>query len=81
MLVVERREHLGAQVVGDEALVSVELGHRRGQIVDGPQPDSGKHERCRPAFRPLDEHVDLLVVQLDPAPLHEQRAGLARSER
>ena len=35
VVVVERREDLGAQVVGDEALVTAERGHRARWVVEG----------------------------------------------
>ena len=79
-IVVERREDLGAQVVGDEALVAAERGHRTGGVVDGPQPEAREHERCGPAFRALDQHVDLLVAQLELAQTHEQRVRLGRGK-
>ena len=77
---VERREDLGAQVVGDEALVTAERGHRSGWVVDGLQPDAGEDQRCGPAFRALDQQVDLLGAQLQLALSHKQRSRLGRGE-
>ena len=81
VVLVERREHLAAQVVGHEAVVASERPHGPRRIVDRPQPQPGEDERGGPALGPLDEHVDLLRAELELTEHHEQLVRLCGGER
>ena len=81
VVLVERRENLTAQIVGDEPVVSAERPDRPPGILDGPQPQPGENERRGPALGALDEHVDLLRAELELTETHEQLVRLSGRER
>ena len=70
LVLIERCEHLAAQVFGHKAIVATERSHRLPRVLDGPQPQPREDKRSRPALGPLDKHVDLICAErrADPAP-------------
>jgi hypothetical protein len=81
IVLLERREHLAAQVVGHETIVSPERPHGPRRILDGPQPQPGEDERSGPALGALDERVDLLDAERELTENHEQLVRLGGRER
>ena len=80
-VVVQRVEHLAREVVGDVAMVAVERAHAGLRLGQLPQPERGQVQPGRPALGPLDEQLDVLVVERDPLALDEQLARLVEPER
>ena len=79
-LVVERRQHLLAQVLGHEALVPSESGYGPARVVDVPKPEPCEDERGGPALSVLDKQFDLLRPEPDPPSLDEQFVRLRGGE-
>ena len=49
-VVAQRGENLVAEVVRHEQVLPPNVAHRRGRVLDRPQPEAGKDERCRPSL-------------------------------
>lgn len=78
---VERGEHLAAQVLGHELVLTAERAYGRSGVLDRLQPEAGENERRDPAFGALHEHLDLEVVELEAAACHQELARLGGGER
>ena len=79
-LVVEGIEDLGGQIVGDVTVVCGELPNSSVGVSDPGQPQSSEPDSRRPALGPLDESLDLDVVDRNTCPA-EHCAGLVNAER
>ena len=58
-VLVERGDHLGAQIVGDEAVVTAELTDGFARIIHAAKPQGGEEQRSRPALGPLMQQLDV----------------------
>ncbi len=79
-LVVERCEHLLAQVLDHKVLFPSERGHGPARVVDVPKPEPGEDERSRPALGVLDKQIELLRPERDLPALDEQLVRLRGGE-
>ena len=80
-VVIERGDHLAAEVVGDEAVIAAELAGRCVRIVDPTQPITGEKQRRRPTLGAFAEKLDVAGSQLYASPLDKQFRGLLRGKR
>ena len=60
--------------------MSPELPHGRNRVVERLEPESGQHEGGGPALGALDEDLDLLDTDLQPALVHEELASFGRRQ-
>ena len=74
-VLIERGDHLAAEVVGDESVIAVELARRGVRIVDPAQPVAGEKQRRRPTLSALAEKLDIANCQFHASPLDEQFRG------
>ena len=80
-LILESVEHLGRQIVGDVTVVGGELADTFAGLVETGGPERSGADPRRPALRPLDQKLDVLLAHRNAHPLDKQLARLLAVER